>query len=99
LENLELDIDALRHVVIHRLDGSWDCGEGNGTEGDEALERAKGDRDHFGVFRRAAHEYRAKEVFRVPAILPSKERTPVSEATTMLMCKRKNVTYLKPSWQ
>jgi len=99
LENLELDIDALRHAVIHGLDGSWDCGEGDGTEGDEALERAERDRDHFGVFRRAAHEYRVKEVFRVPAILPSKERTPVSDAMMMLVYKRKNETYLKPSWQ
>ena len=73
MENLELDVDALRHAVIHRLDDSRDGGEGDGAEGDEALERAEGDRDHFGIFCRAAHEYRTEEVFRVPAILSSKE--------------------------
>ena len=45
----------------------------DGAEGDEALERAECDRDHFGVFRRAAHEYKAKEIFRVLAILPGKK--------------------------
>ena len=47
--------------------------ERDGAEEDEALERATGDRDHFGVFRRTAHEYRAKEVFRVAAILARKK--------------------------
>ena len=75
MENLELDVDTfkLRNAVIHRLDDSCDGGEGDGAEGDEALERAECDRDHFGGFRRAAHEYRAKEVFHAPAIFPSKK--------------------------
>jgi len=73
LENLELDVDTLRNAVVQRLDDSWDGREGDGAEGDEALERAECDRDHFGVFRRAAHEYRAKEIFCVPAILPGKK--------------------------
>ena len=72
LENLELNVDALRYAVVHRLDDSCDGGEGDGAEGDEALERAAGDRDRFGTFCGAAHEYRV-EVFRVAAILPSKK--------------------------
>ena len=69
LENPELDVNALRHAVIHRLNGSWDGVKGDGTEGDEGLEaseRAEGNRDPFGVSRHAARGYRAKEVLRVP---------------------------------
>lgn len=40
LEDLELDVDALGHAVVHRLDDGWDGGDGDGSEGDEALERA-----------------------------------------------------------
>lgn len=40
LEDLELDVDALRHAIVHRLDDGWDGGDGDGSEGDEALERA-----------------------------------------------------------
>ena len=58
LEYLELYVDALRHAVIHRLDDGWDCGEGDGTEGDEALKGAESNRDDFDVLRRAAHEDR-----------------------------------------
>ena len=43
MENLELDVNALRHVVIHRLDDSCDSGEEDSAEGDEALERTAGD--------------------------------------------------------
>ena len=68
LEDLELYVDALGHAVVHRLDDGGDGGEGDGAEGDEALEGAEGDGDHFGVFRRAAHEDGAKEFFRMPAI-------------------------------
>ena len=50
MENLELDVGALRYVVVHRLEDSWDGGEGDGAEGDEGLERAEGDRDHFVEF-------------------------------------------------
>jgi hypothetical protein len=32
------------------------------------LEGAEGDGDHFGIFRRAAYEDRAKEFFCMPAI-------------------------------
>ena len=53
------------------MDDSCDGGERDGAEGNEPSKRAEGDRDHFGVFRRVADEYRAKEVFRVPAILLS----------------------------
>lgn len=68
LKNLELYVDALRHAVVHSLDNSWDSGEGNCTESNKALEGAEGYRDHFGVFCSTAHEDRAKEVVRVPAI-------------------------------
>jgi hypothetical protein len=71
LENLELYVDALRHAVVHRLNDGGDGGEGDGAEGDEALERAEGDGDHLGIFRRAAHKDRAKEVFGMPAIWQS----------------------------
>jgi hypothetical protein len=37
LENLELDIDALRHEVIDGLDDGRDGAEGEGGEGDEAF--------------------------------------------------------------
>ena len=44
LEDLELDIDALRHAVMHRLE--WP----GRRRGDEVLERAEGDRCRFGIF-------------------------------------------------
>jgi hypothetical protein len=72
LEELELDVDALGHAVVHRLDDGRDGGERDGSEGDEALKRAEGDGDHFGVFRRAAHKDGAKEVFGMPAICSNK---------------------------
>lgn len=59
LEYLELYVDTLRHAIIHRLDDGWDRGEGDSTEGDEALKGAESNRDDFGVSRRAAHEYGA----------------------------------------
>ena len=40
LEDLELDVDALGNAVVHCLDDGWDSGDGDGSEGDEALERA-----------------------------------------------------------
>ena len=40
LKDLELDVDALEHAVVHRLDDGWDGGEGDSSGGDEALERA-----------------------------------------------------------
>jgi hypothetical protein len=45
--------------------------EGGGTQGDdadEAVEGAKGNGNNFGIFRCAAHEDGAKEVFCMPAI-------------------------------
>ena len=67
LEDLELDIDALRHAVIHRLDGGRDGTEGEGGDGDEALELAEGDdRCGFGVIHHKTHGHETKEVFRVP---------------------------------
>jgi hypothetical protein len=68
LKNLELNVDALRHAVVHSLDNRWDSGEGNCTESNKALEGAEGYRDHFSVFGSATHEDRAKEVVCVPAI-------------------------------
>ena len=46
LGDLELDIDALRHAVVHRLDACRDGagGDGRSREGDEAVGRAEGDR-------------------------------------------------------
>lgn len=76
MEDLELYVDALGHAVVHRLDDGGYGGEGDGAEGDEALEGAEGDGDHFGVFRGAAHEDGAKEFFGMPAIC--RERASVS---------------------
>ena len=56
LEDLELYIYTLRHAVIHCLDDGWIRREGDGVQGDEALEGAEGNRDNFGIFRCAAHE-------------------------------------------
>jgi hypothetical protein len=56
LEDLELYVDTLRHAVVHRLDDGRDRREGDGTQGDETLEGAKGDGDNLGIFRCAAHE-------------------------------------------
>ena len=74
--------DALRHTVIHRLDDSWDGENGNGAEGDGALKRVEGDRDHFGVFRRTAHKDGPAEIliFSVLDILSSKQREKMSNA-------------------
>ena len=81
MENLELDVDTLRHGVIDRLDDSWDSdgGEGDGAEGDEALERAECDRDHSGgIFRLSG---RRRSSVRQPSLLKK------NGATTMLVCK------------
>ena len=56
LEYLELYVDPLRHAVVHRLDDGRYRREGDGAQGDEALEGAKGDCDNFGIFRCTAHE-------------------------------------------
>jgi hypothetical protein len=68
LEDLELYVDALRHAVVHCLDDGRDRRERDGAQGDEALERTEGNRDHLGIFRCTAHEDGAKEVFCMPAI-------------------------------
>jgi len=68
LEDLKLYVDALRHAVVHRLDDSRDRGEGDGAQGNEALECTKGDRDHLGIFRCTTHKYGAEKVFCVPTI-------------------------------
>jgi hypothetical protein len=65
LEDLELYVYALRHVVVHCLDDSRDRREGDGAQDDEALEGAEGNG--------AAHEDGAK-VFCMPAICRDKVR-------------------------
>jgi hypothetical protein len=55
LEDLELYVYTLRHVVFHYLDGSRGRGERDGTQGDDALEGVEGNG--------ASHEDGGKEVF------------------------------------
>ena len=62
LEYAELDIDALGHGIGHGVDDECDGGVGDGFECDEALQRAEGDGDHFGVFGGASHEHGTEEV-------------------------------------
>jgi hypothetical protein len=52
----ELYVYTLRHAAVHCLNDGWDRREGDGAQGDEALEAAEGNRDNFGIFRCAAHE-------------------------------------------
>jgi hypothetical protein len=59
LEDVELYVDTSRHG----LDGGRDRREGDGAQGDEALEGAEGNGNEFGIFRCAAHEDGAKDVF------------------------------------
>jgi hypothetical protein len=63
LEDLELDIDALRYAVIHRLSDARDGTEEGGEE-DEALGLADGDRCCFGAIHHETHRHEAKEGFR-----------------------------------
>jgi hypothetical protein len=58
LEDLELYVYTLRHVVIDCLNDSRDRREGDGAQGDEALDGAESNADNFGGFRWAAHEDR-----------------------------------------
>jgi hypothetical protein len=74
LEDLELYVDTLRNAVIHCLDDSRDRREGDGAQGDEALERAEGNGDNLDIFRCAAHEDGAKEVFCMPVICCESEK-------------------------
>jgi hypothetical protein len=69
LEDLELYVYALRHVVVHCLDDSQDRREGDGVQDDEALEGAEGNV--------AAHEDTAK-VFCMPAICRDKVRLEIA---------------------
>jgi hypothetical protein len=47
------------NAVVHHLDDSRDRREGDGAQGDEALEGAEGNGENFGIFSlRAAHEDR-----------------------------------------
>jgi hypothetical protein len=75
LEDLELYVDTLGHAVVHCLDDGRDRREGNGAQGDEALEGAEGNGDNFSIFRCAAHKDGAKEVFCLPAICRDKVRS------------------------
>jgi hypothetical protein len=63
LEDVELDVDTSRHAAVHCLDDGRDRRGGDGAQGDEALEGAEGNGNEFGIFRCAAHEDGAKEVF------------------------------------
>lgn len=81
LENLELYVDALGHAVVHRLDDGRDGRERDGAEGDEALERAEGNRDHLYIFGCTTHENRAKEVFCVPPICPHNVRSRIGSSS------------------
>jgi hypothetical protein len=45
--------------------------EGDGAQGDEALEGTEGNSDNFGIFRCAAHEDGMKEVYCMPVICKS----------------------------
>ncbi len=74
LEDFELYVNALRHAVVHCLDDGWDRGEGDGTQGDEPLEGAEGNRDNFDIFRCTAHEDGAKKVLCMPAICHNEVR-------------------------
>ena len=53
LNDLELYVCTLRlgHAVVHRLDDGRDRREGDGAQGDEALEGAEGNGDKRGIFR------------------------------------------------
>ncbi len=64
---------TLRHAIVHCMDDSRDRREGNGVQGDEALEGAEGGHN-FGIFRCAADEDGAKEAFCMPAICRDKFR-------------------------
>lgn len=50
MENLELDVNASQHAVIHRLADKWNSVEEDRAEGDGVLERAEGDGDCFRSF-------------------------------------------------
>jgi hypothetical protein len=63
LEDLEVYVYTLRHAVVHCLDDSQDRREGDGAQGDEALEGAEGNGDNSGICRCAAHEGGENEVF------------------------------------
>jgi hypothetical protein len=65
LEDLEMYVYTLRHAVVDRLNDSRDRREGDGAQGNEAMEGAERNADNFGIFRWAAHEDRdgTREVF------------------------------------
>ena len=75
LEDLELYVDTLRHAVVHCLDDGRDRGEGDGAQGDKALEGAEGNGDNFCIFRCVAHKHGAKEAFCMPVICRGEVRT------------------------
>jgi hypothetical protein len=64
----------LQNAVVHCLDDSRDRREGDGAQGNEALEGAEGNDDNFGIVRCAAHEDEAKEVFCMPVVCRDKVR-------------------------
>jgi len=74
LEDRELYVYTLQHAVVQCLDDGRDRRGGDGAQGDEALEGAEGNYDNFGIFRCAAHEDVAKEVFCMPVICRDKVR-------------------------
>ena len=62
-EDLELYVYTLRCAVVNCLDDGRDRREGDGEQGNEALEGTEGNGDDFGIFRCAADEDGAKRVF------------------------------------
>ena len=57
LQYAQLDIDALRHGIPHRVDDERDSGMGDGFECYQALQRAQRYCHHFSVLRRASHKH------------------------------------------
>lgn len=104
LEDLELYVDALGHAVVHCLDDGRDGRERDGAQGDKALERAEGNRDHLYVFGCTTHEDRAKEVICMPAICRDNVRRSSPGFKIEAHCMRcdatqKRETYPKRDWQ
>ena len=71
LEDLELYVYTLRHAVVDCLNDSRYRREGDGAQGNEAMEGAERNADNFGIFRWAAHEDRdgTREVFHMLSVV------------------------------